>query len=55
VGAASVPMLAVGLLAGIQSNNHLALGVLSAIGVAGLALAYLLTSAVRADVSALTD
>ena len=55
VVAASVPMLAVGLLAGIRSENHLALGVLSVIGVAGLAVAYLLTSAVRADVAALTE
>ena len=55
VVAASVPMMAVGLLAGIRSENHLALGVLSVIGVAGLAVAYLLTTAVRADVSALTE
>jgi hypothetical protein len=53
--AASVPMLAVGLLAGIRSANYTALGVLSLIGVVGLAVAYVLTAEVRADVAALTE
>src|SRR5207302_3090596 len=55
VVAASVPMMAVGLLAAIGTENYLALGVLSVAGVAGLAVAYWLTTEVRADVAALTE
>ena len=50
-----IPMLAVGLLASIGSENRLALGVLSAVSLAGFAAAYLLTAAIRADAAALQD
>jgi len=53
--AASVPMLAVGLLAGIGKETRPVLGALSIIGIAGFAVAYLLVTAIRADRSALED
>jgi serine/threonine protein kinase len=53
--AASVPMLAVGLLAVIQSGSYLALGVLSTVGLIGFGLAYALTTAIRADLNALRE
>ncbi|HKA06948.1 MAG TPA: serine/threonine-protein kinase [Gemmataceae bacterium] len=53
--AASVPMLAVGLLAGIGGEIRVVLGTLSIIGVAGFAVAYLLVTAIRADRAALED
>ena len=55
VVAASVPMLAVGLLAVIQSANYVALGVLSAAGVVGFGLAYALALGIRADAAALRE
>jgi len=53
--AASVPMLAIGLLAIIGSENRPAMGALSAVGLAGFGLAYQLTTAIRADIAALLD
>ena len=53
--AASVPMLAVGLLAGIGGEIRSVLVALSVIGVAGFAIAYLLVTAIRADRAALED
>jgi hypothetical protein len=53
--AASVPMLAVGLLAGIRAENRSVLAVLSVVGVAGFVAATLLTSAIRADRAALEE
>jgi hypothetical protein len=53
--AASVPMLAVGLLAWSGSESRPALGLLSAVGVAGFGLAFYLTTRIRADVAALLD
>jgi eukaryotic-like serine/threonine-protein kinase len=53
--AASVPMLAVGLLAGIGGEIRVVLVALSVIGVAGFAVAYLLVTAIRADRAALED
>jgi hypothetical protein len=53
--AASVPMLAIGLLALNRSGNYLALGVLSVAGAAGFAVAYLLVGTIRADRAALME
>ncbi|HEY2785636.1 MAG TPA: serine/threonine-protein kinase [Fimbriiglobus sp.] len=52
---ASVPMLAVGLLAGIGGENRTVLGVLSAVGVAGFVATSLLTAAIRSDRAALEE
>lgn len=51
--AASVPLLAVGLLSGIASENRIVLLILSAIGLVGFGLATYLTTAIRADRAAL--
>jgi serine/threonine protein kinase len=53
--AASVPMLAIGLLAVIRSANYLALGVLSVAGAIGFAIAYQLAAMIRSDKSALME
>jgi eukaryotic-like serine/threonine-protein kinase len=53
--AASVPMLAVGLLAAHVDEIRVVLGVLSALGVVGFAVAYMLVTAIRADRGALED
>ena len=53
--AASVPMLAVGLLAGLGGDIRKVLGALSIIGIAGFAVAYLLVTAIRADRSVLEE
>ena len=51
--AASVPLLAIGLLAVVVgSENRPAMGVLSVVGLAGFALAYQLTAAIRGDIAA---
>ena len=55
VAAASIPMLAVGLLAINESRNYLALGLLSAAGIGGFVVAFLLASAIRADKNALLE
>jgi serine/threonine protein kinase len=51
--AACVPMLAVGLLAGINAENRIALLILSAIGLVGFAGSTWLVNAIRADRAAL--
>ena len=51
--AACVPMLAVGLLAGINAENRIALLILSAIGLVGFAGSTALVNAIRADRAAL--
>jgi len=53
--AASVPMLAVGLLAGLGGDIRPVLGALSVIGIGGFAVAYWLVTAIRADRAALED
>ena len=53
--AASVPLLAVGLLAAHVDKIRVVLGVLSALGVVGFAIAYVLVTAIRADRAALED
>jgi serine/threonine protein kinase len=53
--AASVPLLAVGLLAGFAADNRVVLAFLSAVGVAGFVVASLLTNAIRADRAALEE
>jgi len=53
--AASVPMLAVGLLAALGGRIREVLGVLSALGVVGFAIAYVLVTAIRADRAALEE
>jgi hypothetical protein len=55
VAAASIPLLAVGLLAINESRNYAALGMLSATGIAGFAVAYLLAAAIREDKNALLE
>ncbi len=55
VAVASIPLLAVGLLAISESNNYVALGLLSAAGIAGFAIAYMLAGAIRADKNALLE
>jgi hypothetical protein len=55
VAAASIPMLAVGLLAISGSRNSVALGLLSAAGIGGFVVAYLLAAAIREDKNALLE
>lgn len=53
--AASMPLLALGLLALSRTQNHLALGVLAAAGFAGVTAAYFLSRGIRIDLAALQE
>jgi serine/threonine protein kinase len=53
--AASVPMLAVGLLSGIGAESRQVLGVLSVVSIAGFIVASILTVAIRSDLAALEE
>jgi hypothetical protein len=53
--AASVPLLAVGLLAAFGADKRAVLAVLSVVGIAGVLAAILLVSAIRADRAALEE
>jgi hypothetical protein len=51
--AAVAPMLSVAAWAALGSENRTALGVLSAVGLLGFGLAFVLSRAIQADVEAL--